>query len=274
MSGRRGDPHRAVRWLWTSERLDARLVRLALLPASAAYGIVMRARAAAYASGVFASHQLPLPSISVGNLTVGGSGKTPIAIWIARHCVAQGLVPGVLLRGYGGGDEAQVHARAVPGGVVVVDPDRRAGAAKAREQGAQVLVLDDAFQRLDVRRDLNVCVVSTETTRAVPWSLPAGPWREGLGALQRADAVVVTRKRAPAEVAARLAEELRGKIRGPVAVAHLGLSGLEGLVSGVKQPASLLQGKRVVAAAAIGDPDSFVGAAQVGRGGGAGGHLA
>ena len=259
MSGRRGDAHRAVRWLWTSERFDARLARLALLPASAAYGMVMRARAAAYTSGFFASYPLPLPSISVGNLTVGGSGKTPIAIWITRHCAAQGLVPGVLLRGYAGGDEARVHERAVPKGVVVVDPDRRAGAAKAKERGAQILVLDDAFQRLDVRRDLNICVVSTETTRAVPWSLPAGPWREGLGALERADAVVVTRKRAPAEVAAALAQELTARVKGPVAVAHLGLSGLEGLVSGTKHPAELLRGKRVVAAAAIGDPDSFVG---------------
>lgn len=248
-----------VRWLWTSPRLEARLVRLALLPVSAGYGAVMRLRANAYANGWFASHALPLPSIAVGNLTVGGSGKTPIAIWVARHAASKGVRPGILLRGYAGGDEAEVHRRAVPTGVVVVDPDRRAGAEKARAEGAELLVLDDAFQRLDVRRDLNICVVSAETTRAVPWSLPAGPWREGLGALERADAVVVTRKRAPREAAEALAKELAGRVRGPVAVAHLGLNGLEGLVSGVRQSPDLLRGKRVVAAAAIGDPDSFVG---------------
>lgn len=259
MTGRRGDGHRMIRWLWTSPRMDARLVRLALLPAAAGYGALMRMRATGYARGWFASHALPLPSIAVGNLTVGGSGKTPIAIWIARYVAARGLTPGILLRGYAGGDEARVHERAVPGGVVVVDPDRRAGAERARGAGAQILILDDAFQRLDVRRDLNVCVVSAETTRAVPWSLPAGPWREGLGALERADVVVVTRKRAPLEAAEALARELSGRIRGPVAIAHLGLNGLEGLVSGTKHPASLLAGKRVVAAAAIGDPDSFVG---------------
>ncbi len=259
MTGRRGDAHRVVRWLWTSDRLDARLVRLALLPVAAGYGAVMRARAAAYANGWLTSHPLPLPSIAVGNLTVGGSGKTPIAIWVARHVATQGLVPGVLLRGYAGGDEARVHERAVPTGVVVVDPDRRAGAERALARGAQILILDDAFQRLDVRRDLNICVVSAETTRAVPWSLPAGPWREGLAALGRADAVVVTRKRAPAAAAAALAAELAAGFPGPVAVAHLGLSGLEGLVSGIRHPAALLRGKRVVAAAAIGDPDSFVG---------------
>jgi len=259
VTGRRGDGHRVVRWLWTSDRMDARLVRLALLPAAAGYGAIMRARAAAYANGWLASHALPLPSISVGNLTVGGSGKTPIAIWVARYAAAKGLRPGVLLRGYAGGDEAKVHERALPGGIVVVDPDRRAGAERARSLGAQILVLDDAFQRLDVRRDLNICVVSAETTRAVPWSLPAGPWREGLGALDRADAVVVTRKRAPMEAAEALAAELAPRIKGPVAIAHLGLSGLEGLVSGTKQAPEILRGKRVVAAAAIGDPDSFVG---------------
>ena len=259
MTGRRGDAHRVVRWLWTSDRLDARLVRLALLPVAAGYGAVMRARAAAYANGWLTSHPLPLPSIAVGNLTVGGSGKTPIAIWVARHVAGQGMVPGVLLRGYAGGDEARVHERAVPTGVVVVDPDRRAGAERALARAAQILILDDAFQRLDVRRDLNICVVSAETTRAVPWSLPAGPWREGLAALGRADAVVVTRKRAPAAAAAALAAELAAGFPGPVAVAHLGLSGLEGLVSGIRHPAGLLRGKRVVAAAAIGDPDSFVG---------------
>ncbi|HET7041842.1 MAG TPA: tetraacyldisaccharide 4'-kinase, partial [Gemmatimonadales bacterium] len=259
MTGRRGDGHRMIRWLWTSPRLGARLVRLALLPVAASYGAVMKVRAGGYARGWFPSHALPLPSIAVGNLTVGGSGKTPIAIWIARHLAGRGLTPGILLRGYAGGDEAMVHQRAVPSAVVVVDPDRRAGAERARAAGAAALVLDDAFQRLDVRRDLNVCVVSAETTRAVPWSLPAGPWREGLGALARADAVVVTRKRAPLEAARALAAELQARIRGPVAIAHLGLNGLEGLVSGTRHPPGLLAGKRVVAAAAIGDPDSFVG---------------
>ena len=259
MNGRRGDGHRMVRWLWTSERMDARLVRLALLPVAAGYGAVMRVRATAYARGWFASYALPLPSIAVGNLTVGGSGKTPIAIWVARYVQSKGLKPGVLLRGYAGGDEAKVHERALPGGVVVVDPDRRAGAERAKAAGARILVLDDAFQRLDVRRDLNLCVVSAETTRAVPWSLPAGPWREGWAALERADALVVTRKRAPAEAAQALAADLATRFKGPIAIAHLGLTGLEGLVSGTRHPASLLKGKRVVAAAAIGDPDSFVG---------------
>jgi tetraacyldisaccharide 4'-kinase len=163
----------------------------------------------------------------------------------------------VLLRGYGG-DETLVHQHAVPEAVVIADPDRVAGAERALANGAQVLVLDDAYQRLDVRRDLNILVMSAETTRAVRWSLPAGPWRESWGALDRADAVIITRKRATLEAAETLAGEMRRQVPGPVAIAYLGLHSLAGLVSGRKSSAAVLEGKRVVAASGIADPDAFV----------------
>ena len=254
---RRGDTHRAVRWLWTSRRLDARLARVALLPLSALWRAGMDARRGAYRRGWLPVRDLPLPSVAVGNLTVGGSGKTPIAIWIARYYAAAGIRPGILLRGYGG-DEALVHQHSVPDAIVVANPDRVAGAERALAEGAEVLVLDDAYQRLDVHRDLNLLVMSAETTRAVRWPLPAGPWREGWQALDRADAVVVTRKRAGAEAARELADTLARRVRGPVAIAHLGLGTLEGLVSGTRRPAATLAGKRVVAASGIADPDAFV----------------
>jgi tetraacyldisaccharide 4'-kinase len=254
---RRGDTHRVMRWLWTSRRPDARLARLALLPASGLWRLAMDTRRLAYRRGWLATRDLPLPSVAVGNLTVGGSGKTPIATWIARHYVSRGVRPGILLRGYGN-DETLVHQHSVPEAVVVADPDRVAGAERALANGAQVLVLDDAYQRLDVHRDLNVLVMSAETTRAVRWPLPAGPWREGWDALDRADAVIVTRKRATPEAAQTLARQVEGRVRGPIAVAHLGLGTLEGLVSGTRRPASTLAGKRVVAASGIADPDAFV----------------
>jgi tetraacyldisaccharide 4'-kinase len=246
-----------MRWLWTSGRPDARLARLALLPASGLWRGAMAVRGLAYRRGWLAVRDLPLPSVAVGNLTVGGSGKTPVAIWIARHYVAAGLTPGILLRGYGG-DETLVHQHDVPQAVVVADPDRAAGAERALARGAEVLVLDDAYQRLDVRRDLNILVMSAETTRAVRWSLPAGPWREGWSALDRADVLIVTRKRASADAAVALAHDLGTRTSRPVAVAHLGLRYLEGLVSGIRHPAEALAGKRVVAASGIADPDAFV----------------
>lgn len=257
MGTRRGDRHRLIRWLWTSRRLDARVARVALLPGAAAWSAAMAARRLAFRRGWLEVRDLPLPSVAVGNLTVGGSGKTPIAGWIARHYVSRGLVPGILLRGYGR-DEALVHQAEVPGAVVVANPDRVAGAEEARARGAEVLVLDDAYQRLDVWRDLNLAVVSAETTRAVRWPLPAGPWREGIGALDRAGGLIVTRKRADAAAAADLADALAPRVDGPVAVVHLAARTYVGLVSGARMPAAALEGKRVVAASAIADPDAFV----------------
>jgi tetraacyldisaccharide 4'-kinase len=176
---------------------------------------------------------------------------------VAEHLLAAGHHPGILLRGVGG-DEALVHREAIPQAIVVPDPDRRRGAVAAVAAGADVLVLDDAFQRMDVARDLNICLVSAETTRAVRWPLPAGPWREGWRALERADAVIVTRKRADAATAAALADTLRARVAGPVATAHLGLSVVRGLVSGREQSLEVLAGRRVVAASAIADPEAFV----------------
>jgi len=262
MARRHGDTHRLIRWLWTSRRLDARLARTALLPAAGLWRLGMSLRELAFRRGWRPSRALPLPSVAVGNLTVGGSGKTPIAAWIARHYASRGRRPGILLRGYGA-DEVLVHRHDVPEAVVVANPDRHAGAATAVEEGAEILVLDDAFQRLDVLRDLNVLVISAETTLAVRWPLPAGPWREGWGAMERADYIVVTRKRASAEAAASLAREVGQRSGLPVAIVHLGLHHLEGMLSGAQRDVASLRGERVVAATAIADPDAFV--AQVKR---------
>ena len=116
MARRRGDTHRLIRWLWTSRRVDARLARAALLPLAGLWRIWMGIRVAGFRLGWVKVHDLPLPSVAVGNLTVGGSGKTPVAIWVAQLLRAQGLAPGILLRGYGG-DESdgtlEVGARAL-----------------------------------------------------------------------------------------------------------------------------------------------------------------
>lgn len=243
--------------MWTSRRFGARAARTLLLPASLLWRSGMAVRSWSYRRGWSTIGQLPLPSVAIGNLSVGGSGKTPLAAWVAAHFAARGLQPGILLRGVGG-DEAQVHRELVPGVIVVADPDRLAGAVRAAAEGADVLVLDDAYQRLDVARDLNVCLVSAESSQAVRWPLPAGPWREGLAALVRADLVIVTRKRADQETARHLASELQRKASRPVAVVRLELSLLRGLVSGNEYPVAFLRGQRIVAASAIADPEAFV----------------
>lgn len=250
-------PYRVVHWLWNSRRPGARVARLALLPFAGLYRLTMESRAALYRAGVLRSHALPLPAVAVGNLAVGGAGKTPLASWIAAYYAARGLRPGVLLRGYGG-DEGLVHRRLVPGAVVVENPDRLAGAREAAAQGAQVLVLDDAYQRLDVKRELNIALLSVERYRAVGWALPAGPWREGLPALKRAHIIVVTRRRVALREAQALADRLATRHPAiPVVIAHLGVSRLEGMRSGAAVGWAALSGKRVVAAAGVADPASF-----------------
>ena len=254
---------RVVRWLWGGSAA-ARVARLPLIPLAGAYWAVMKVRAAQGGAGAV---RLPLPTIAVGNLSVGGTGKTPLAAWIAAYCAARSRTPGILLRGYGG-DEPLVHRRLVPHAVVVANPDRVAGAAAARAQGAQVLVLDDAYQLLGVGRDLNIAVVSAESVAASPWPLPAGPWREGWDALGRADLIVVTRKRASAEAAGAVADRLGrlGRREGPpVCTARLALTHLEGMQSRGRRELDALAGRRVVAAAGIADPESF--AAQLGTAG-------
>jgi tetraacyldisaccharide 4'-kinase len=247
-------PIRILHWLWGSSAA-AGVARLPLFPLAGAYWAVMKLRAARDRADAV---RLPLPTIAVGNLSVGGTGKTPLAAWIAAYCVAGGRTPGILLRGYGG-DEPLVHRRLVPQAVVVANPDRVAGAAAARAQGAQVLVLDDAYQLLRVARDLNIAVLSAESAAASPWPLPAGPWRERWDALGRADLIVVTRKCASAEAAGALADRLdRGRGRGtPVCTMWLAVSHLEGMASGARQELGVLAGRRVVAATGIADPESF-----------------
>ena len=247
---------RVARWVWGTTAA-ARVARLPLIPLSMVYGAAMRLRAAAYRQGWSASERLPLPTVAVGNLSVGGTGKTPLAAWIAAYCVTRGRKPAILLRGYGA-DEPLVHQRLVPGAVVVADADRAAGAQRAAAAGAQVCVLDDAFQLLRVTRDLNIVVISAESAGESPWELPAGPWREGRQALARADWVVVTRKHAGPDAAGAVADEIAARTPArPVSVAHLALDGFHGLRSDTHHPASVVQGRRITAVAGIADPHSF-----------------
>lgn len=257
MAARRGDGHRLIRWLWTSRRADAKLARAGLTPLSALWRVGVGVRNAAFDRGWLDVHDLPLPAVAIGNLTVGGSGKTPLAGWVARHYVSRGHKPAILLRGYGR-DEVLVHQHNVPEAIVVADPDRVAGAETALGEGADVLVLDDAFQRRDVFRDLNILLVAAETGRAVRHCLPAGPWREPASAAARADILIVTRKRADAATAAEVAREFGRLVSGPVGTVHLGVSRYLGMVSGRETDRAALEGKRVVAASAIADPEAFI----------------
>lgn len=246
-----------IRWLWEGGGGTSWIGRIALLPFAVLYKAVMWIRETAYRQGWRTTSSLPLRSIAVGNLTVGGTGKTPVAAWIANWFLGHGARPAILLRGYGD-DEPLVHARLVPKAVVQANPDRHAGATAAARAGADLLVLDDAFQTLRIRRDVNLVLVSVEHLAYSPFPLPAGPWREGWSALGRADGIIVTRKRESAQSAAALADRLAKRWpKTPVGIVHLAISAFEGLRSGQALAGETLAGRRLLAAAGIADPDSF-----------------
>ena len=227
---------------WKKRGLPARL----LAPLGALYGasVAFKARRATpFDPGI--------PVICVGNLTAGGSGKTPVAIAIADALRAKGHRPYFLTRGYGGsergpalasrghsaevmGDEALLLARTAP---TIVARDRAAGARLAQAKGATVLVMDDGHQHFTLRKRLSLVVVDAENGFGNGFQIPAGPLREPVAqGLARADAVVLVGDGAP---------DLQD-FPGPVLRAHLRSEG------------GAFAGKQVFAFAGIGRPEKFV----------------
>ena len=242
--------------VWYGTGLSARVARALLTPASWAYGAGVRLRARRYEDPSSVSGP-PLPALSIGNLTVGGTGKTPVAAWAADALRRRGATPAIVMRGYGD-DEPLVHARLNPGIPVVADPDRLAGARRAAAGGADCVVLDDAFQHRRIARISDWVLVSADRWPNEQRLLPAGPLREPVDGLRRADVVVVTRKQASLAVAELIGEALATRYRNlDVAVCHLRLNDLRSATSNEARPLSWLHGRRHLAVAAVGDPASF-----------------
>ena len=184
---------------------------LPLLPLAWIFGAVVALRRWLYRAGILRTHHVDIPVIVVGNITVGGTGKTPVAAWIARQLKARGRRVAVVLRGYGGsyrgpprlitlsdnpaivGDEALLHARR-GAAVVVIGADRVAAAELARREGAEVVVCDDGLQHLRLGRDVEVAVVDGLRKLGNGWLQPAGPLREPASRLESVHAIVQTER--------------------------------------------------------------------------------
>jgi tetraacyldisaccharide 4'-kinase len=256
---------RAVQALWQGDGALARGARAALVPAERAYAAVVRRRNAEYDAGRRTAIAA-VPAVSVGNVTVGGTGKTPVAGWFTDRLQAAGARPAIVLRGYGD-DEWREHALAHPGVPVVVDRDRVAGMRSARGRGADCAVLDDAFQHRRAARVSDVVLLSADQWTGRPRLLPTGPFREPLSALRRATEVVVTRKGASRDQADRVWEAVHLVAPGvPVAVVELALgdvvlasppSAPESAASPSRHPSTWLAGRDLVVASGIGDPAAF-----------------
>jgi tetraacyldisaccharide 4'-kinase len=248
----------SVDQLWFGSGPLAGLARAALFPAEQAYAAIVAARGALYDRELLGSHAPPIPVLSIGNLTVGGTGKTPIAAWAAAELMAAGGSPAIILRGYGD-DEPLVHARLHPSIPVITSADRIAGAHEARARGADVAVLDDAFQHRRIRREADWVLVSADRwTQDRPRLLPAGPWREPVGALRRASVAIVTRKAASRSRADAVKAALgRSVPEIPVAVVHLAPDGLRSATGSESRVLDTLRGARVRLIAAVGDPGAL-----------------
>lgn len=248
------------RWperVWYGDSLASRAARAALAPASWVYAGVTMLRSKAYDAGLLRSVTPSLPTLGVGNLSVGGTGKTPVAAWAASQLLAAGAQPAIVLRGYGD-DEPLVHQRLNPSAVVIADADRVRGVATARAAGADCAILDDAFQHRRVRRMENWLLVAAEQWRAVERCLPAGPLREPPSAMVRATLIAVTRKSGPRELAEDVASRLKEHAPDiPVAILHLAPDGLRSVHGASSEPLSRLAGARILAIAAIGAPQEF-----------------
>lgn len=196
------------------------LPAIALRGLSLGYAGLTRSRAAWYERGTLRRYRPPCAVISVGNLSAGGTGKTPLVLWLARLLGRAGYWPAVLTRGYRGGaertggvvsdgrsilmdatqagDEPWLLARSLPGVPVLVGRNRIASAHRAvAEFGADVLLLDDGFQHLRLERDLDLVLMDAANPLGNGRVLPAGLLREPPSALRRADAVILTRADGP-----------------------------------------------------------------------------
>jgi tetraacyldisaccharide 4'-kinase len=246
-----------LRALWEGDSLGARAARVALLPAELLFGIGSALRSTLYSSGVLAAHPTPIPALAVGNLTVGGTGKTPIAAFLARCLLDRGATPGIVLRGYGE-DEPLVHRTLNPSVRVFVSADRLAGTVDAQRAGCDVVVLDDAFQHRRIQRVADIVLVSADAM----WDkrrhfLPAGPWREPLAAASRASLVIVTRKAAPRERADLVLDAVTKVAGVHGATVHLEPSELREARGAMTVDVNAIRGETVLAVSGIGDPDAF-----------------
>jgi tetraacyldisaccharide 4'-kinase len=254
-----------------ADTLPDRLLLALLIPLSLLYALVQRLRATLYCIGLLKSSRLPRPVISVGNLTVGGTGKTPVTAHIARLLLSQGYRVAVLSRGYGGsleghtvvvsdgstvmldaeqcGDEPFLLASSIPGLMVVMGSDRFSAGVLAMEQLApDIFLLDDGFQHLRLRRDLNILLLDHALPFGNGWTLPAGILREPKSAATRADLVIQTR-------CPRVSPTPFPGI--PCCTAHHGLGTLVPLAGGEALSLESLRGRRVLAFAGIADPHGF-----------------
>jgi tetraacyldisaccharide 4'-kinase len=235
------------------------ILRWLLWPFSLIYGFAVRVRLWLYAQGVLKTNRLRTPVISVGNLTVGGTGKTPMVIWLAEHFLAAGKRVAILSRGYKGSgetsDEIELMKFRLNNRVLFgVGANRYAQGLLLEKQGVDVFLLDDGYQHVQLARDVNLLLMDAAQSLANELLLPAGPLREPIAAMSRATLLVFTRTETSPGATAAIA-----KLQGyPVFSAATRLLGFRRFGAGVQvlAPAEIGKGP-FFAFCGIGNPRAF-----------------
>jgi len=242
--------------VWYGETPAARLTRGLLSPLSGLFAAIVARRNARYdAAAVTPS---PIPAISIGNLTVGGTGKTPMSAWFASELCARGATPAIVMRGYGD-DEVLVHALLNPEVRVFAGADRVAQVRVAAAAGADIAILDDAFQHRRAARVADVVLVSADRWRDDVLLLPAGPFREPLASLGRASLVLVTVKAADSARVVACLRAVRAATTVPVVTVALVPGALRPVhPERARSPDPSNGTGRVLAVSSIGDPAAFL----------------
>lgn len=241
-------------------------LRQALWPLGLAWCAVSAARNALYDRRILRPHKIAATVVSVGNLTVGGTGKTPTVAWLCEVAKRHGKRPGVLARGYGRApgaklnDEGAMLQRRLPWLIQEQTPDRVAGGERLAALRANYVVLDDGFQHRRLQRDLDLVCVDALRPFGNGMCLPAGDLREGRFGLRRAGMVFVTRCGAasPAELVERVARlrDLAGKDK-PVFLTDHQPVDIVAMPEGVALPLRDLRGRRCLLLSGIARPASF-----------------
>jgi tetraacyldisaccharide 4'-kinase len=244
--------------------LAAALLRPVLRILSVFYGILAGLRRIAYALRLRPRRKADVPVISIGNITAGGTGKTPLVAYLANMLKRAGRTPAILSRGYksagGVSDEAEVLQRAAPGVPHIRGKDRVASAKKAvKGYSADCLVLDDGFQHWRLERDCDIVTIDALNPFGYGRLLPSGLLREPLDALKRADAFVVTHAD---QVGTDKVDVLVTTLRrlapdAPVATGAHRVTELVRASDGVSKKPKNMKGKKVLAFCGIGNPRSF-----------------
>lgn len=239
------------------------VLRLLSMP----YSVLMQLRNAAYDLGLSRIHAVRVPVIAVGNLTTGGTGKTPIVATIVQLLQAQGHRPGIVSRGYkaddtGENDEKRVLSLLCPNVPHEQNPNRVAAAERLlADENVDVIVLDDAFQHRRIARDLNILLIDATNPFGYGYQLPRGLLREPLRSLKRADLVLITRTD---QVTVRELQQVESTLRLHMKNQNERIYRVSfsptGLLSqsGQHRPLASVENQPVVVLTAIGNPEAFV----------------